>query len=99
MFRRQGPAWALPLPLSELERINFFCSSSLPLHLVARYSLSLQGRVNYYEHPLLYDYARAVMADPRTKEYLREDRELRAEFPPKPLAGLDEARPLAAVAP
>ena len=32
----------------------------------------------------------AVMADPRTAEYLREDRELRAEFPAKPIAGLDE---------
>jgi len=30
------------------------------------------------------------MADPRTAEYLREDPGLRTEFPPKPLAGLDE---------
>jgi len=68
-----------------------FLSDSLPLHLVALYSLSLLGRdFDYLGHPQLFDYCRAVMADPRTDEYLREDPTLRAEFPPKPIAGLDE---------
>jgi hypothetical protein len=58
---------------------------------VALYARSLQGRdFGYLNHPRLFDYARAVMADPRTREYLREDPGLRAEFPAKPLAGLDE---------
>jgi hypothetical protein len=41
-------------------------------------------------HPQLFDYCRAVMADPRTHKGLREDPVLRAEFSAKPLAGLDE---------
>jgi hypothetical protein len=67
------------------------CSDSLPLHFVADYSISLQGRdYDFLGHPLLYDYARGKMADPRTREYLREDLALRAEFPAEPLAGFDE---------
>jgi hypothetical protein len=89
-FARHGPCWAQPLPLHQLERINFFISDSLPLHLVALYARSLQGRdFDYLTHPQLFDYCRAVMADPRTREYLREDPGLRAEFPAKPIAGLD----------
>src|SRR5262245_48663642 len=91
LFSRHGPAWAQPLPLSESERIGFFLSDNLLLHLVALYSNSLQGRdYDYLGHLLFFDYARAVMADPRTPEYLREDPALRAEFPAKPIAGLDE---------
>jgi hypothetical protein len=77
--------------LHELERIKFFISECLPLHLVALYARSLQGRdYNVLEHPQLFDYCRAVMADPRTRQYWREDPGLRAEFPAKPIAGLDE---------
>jgi hypothetical protein len=86
-FSKHGPSWAQPLPLSEIERIGFFISDSSPLHFVGMYALSLQGRdYDCLGHPQLFDYCRAVMADPRTAEYLREDRELRAEFPAKPLA-------------
>jgi hypothetical protein len=90
-FLRQGPALGQPLPLSELERIKFFCSENNALHLVAQYAISLQARdFNYLSHPLFFDYARGVLASPRTKDYLREDWALLAEFPPKELAGLDE---------
>jgi hypothetical protein len=55
------------------------------------YSISLQARdFDYLGHPQLFDYARGVMADPRTHEDLRTDPALLAEFPPKELAGLDE---------
>jgi len=40
---------------------------------------------DYLGHPQLFDYARAVMADPRTPEGLRTDPVLLAEFPPKEL--------------
>jgi hypothetical protein len=86
-----APAGHNRYPLNELERIHFFISSSLPLHFVALYSLSLLGRdFDYLGHPQLFDHARAVMADPHTPEYLREDPRLREEFSPKPIAGLDE---------
>src|SRR5262249_42150258 len=90
-FARHGPCWAQPLPLSDLERVGFFCSDVLPLHLVAKYSYSLQARdFDYLSHPQLFDYARGVMASQQTKKYLREDPSLLAEFPPKELAGLDK---------
>jgi len=90
-FERHGPPWAQPLPLCILERIKCFLSDSLPLHFVAIFSLSLEGRdYDYLGHPQLFDHARALMADPRTLEYLRENPMMRAEFPPKPIAGLDD---------
>jgi hypothetical protein len=54
------------------------------------YANSLQQRkFDYLQHPLFYDYARGVMAHPECPDYLRGDRQLLAEFPPKPLPGLD----------
>jgi hypothetical protein len=88
---RYGPAWAQPLPLSEPEQISLLYGSDRPLYLLSYYSSSLEGRdYNYLEHPQFFDYGRAVMADPRTPEHLREDPDLQIHFPPKPLAGLDE---------
>jgi len=90
-FSRHGPSWAQPLPLSMIERIGFSISDYLPLHFVADYALSLHARdFDFLRHPLLYDYCRGRMADPRTPEYLREDFALQKEFPGKPIAGLDE---------
>jgi len=90
-FSRHGPAWAQPLPLNDLERIRFFLSDCLPLHLVGFYSYSLQGRDHdFRDHPLLYEHSRGVMACPYTQDYLRGDLDLLAEFPPKELPGLDE---------
>jgi hypothetical protein len=92
LHARHGPAWAQPLPLGEIERIKLCLQeTNLPLHFVAYYSFSLQGRdYDYLSHPQLFDYCRALMADPRIPQYLREDPALRAEFPPKPIAGLDD---------
>ena len=89
---KHGPAWAKPLPLGELARTRLCLQETdLSLHFLAFYSFSLQGRdYDYLGHPQLFDYCRALMADPRTPQYLREDPMLRAEFPGKALAGLDE---------
>ena len=88
---RYGPPWAQPLPVDELARFRLLDGTDKSLHLLAYYSESLEGRdFNYLEHPQLFDYGRAVMADPRTPERLREDPDLQILFPPKPLAGLDE---------
>jgi hypothetical protein len=88
---RYGPPWTQPLPVSELERFSLLDGTDKSRHLLAYYSESLDGRdYNYLEHPQFFDHGRAVMADPRTPEYLREDADLQILFPPKPLAGLDE---------
>jgi len=90
-FSRQGPGWAQPLPLSEDEHENILCSGFFHRHLVSFYSYSLQGRdFDYLGHPLLYDYCRGAMAAQFGEAGVWEDRQLLAEFPPKPLPGLDE---------
>src|SRR5262249_36432835 len=62
----QGPPWAQPLPLSEAEYVAFFIGDNSLLYLVGMYSRSLQGRdYDFLGHPLFFDYARAIMADPR----------------------------------
>jgi hypothetical protein len=91
-FSRQGPAWAQPLPLNEDERENILCSSYFQRHLVMFYSYSLDANdYDYLHHPLLYDFARGVMASPHIGEIsLLNDPKLLAEFPPKVLPGLGD---------
>jgi len=91
-FSRQGPAWANPLPLSEDEHETIMCSGFFHRRLVAYYSCSLQGRdFDHLGHPLFFDFARGVMASSHVGERgLHVASELLAEFPPKPLPGLDE---------
>jgi hypothetical protein len=87
---RHAPAWAQPLPLSEIEHEKIMCSGYFHRHLLSFYSYSLQGRdFNFLEHPLFYDYCRGAMAAHLGEAGLQNDRKLLAEFPPKPLAGLD----------
>jgi hypothetical protein len=90
-FKRQGPDWAQPLPLSEDEHENILCSGFFRRHLVTYYSYSLQARdFDYLGHPLFFDYCRGAMAAHLGEAGLWDDRELLAEFPPKALPGLDE---------
>jgi hypothetical protein len=58
--------------------------------LVVYYTNSLRGlNFDYLTHPLFFDYARGVLAHPQCPDHLRDEEELLAEFPPKPLPGLD----------
>jgi hypothetical protein len=90
-FCRQGPAWAQPLPLNEIEREKLYCSGYFHQHLLGCYSESLQARdFDYLNHPLLFDYARGMLAAGVVGEAgLLADAEVLAEFPPRPLPGLD----------
>ena len=64
-FARHGPAWSPLLPLSAAERIAMFLSDDGALHLIVLYSLSLHARdYDFLRHPLFFDYARGLMADP-----------------------------------
>jgi len=90
-FARHGPAWSPPLPLSTAERIAMLLSDDNELFLVMLYSISLHARdYDFLGHPLFFDYARGLMADPRTPEGVREDPVLCAEYPGRPITGLDE---------
>jgi len=91
-WKKYGPVWAQPLPISDLECIHLSWSDNLSMHLLEMYALSLQGRdYEFLGHPGFFRYCRGVMAAeyPRSN-YLREDPALQIEFPPKELAGLDE---------
>jgi hypothetical protein len=86
-FSRHGPAWAPQLPLGF--EIPPLLRGGGPLHLLGRYAQSLEiTGYNYREHPQLYPFACGVMAHPAAPACVRDDPELKAEFPPKPLPGL-----------
>ena len=76
-----------PLPLiyyDEMEKI--LCSGDMHRHLVVYYSYSLRRQgFNYLKHPLFFDYARALLADPDCPSHLQGDPELLADFPPQML--------------
>lgn len=92
-FSRHGPSHLQPLPLVHCdEQEKILCSGDMDRHLVVHYSNSLQhSKYNYLEHPLFFDYARGVVAlpDEIQASYGLSSDELLAEFPPKPLLGLD----------
>jgi hypothetical protein len=90
-FARWAPHQYGPLPISEDERENNFCSGDFRRHLVAQYSTSLQARdYDYLNHPLFFDYARGALAEDHAEMFgLAVDQEILREFPPKKLQGLD----------
>jgi hypothetical protein len=86
-FSKHGPEWAQQLPLGF--EIPPLLRGSGPLRLLGHYAQSLEFlSYNCLEHPQLYDFCRGVMAHPDAPEHVRNDPELLAEFPPKPLPGL-----------
>ena len=86
-FSKNGPGWAQRLPLSLEECLSRMQSS--PGILLAHYSSSLWRQdYDYRRHPLFDDYCRGVLAHPDCPDFLREDPDLRCEFPPKSLPGI-----------
>jgi hypothetical protein len=85
-FSKHGPSWAQPLPLGA-DYVAMIRGGG-PLHLLGLYALSLEMMdYDFLAHPQFYDFCRGVMASPHS-DHLRNDRELLAEFAPKPLPGL-----------
>ena len=83
-FHDSGPTWAQPLPLSNDEREELKCGGRL--HILAWYARSLCCLDwNYRLHPPFFDYACAVMAAPFTPDFIKNDRDLQEQFPPRPL--------------
>jgi hypothetical protein len=89
-FRQHGPLWAPPLPLNYADCEKLEHDADPRIELVGHYAFSLRALVwDYKTHPLFVDFCRGLMAYARTPSYLKEDPELLAEFPPRPLAGID----------
>jgi hypothetical protein len=84
-FSKHGPSWAQPLPL--VEEYFSMLEDDGPLYLLGHYAFSLEvNSYEFWEHPLIYDFCRGMMASPYCK--MRNDSDLLKEFPPKILPGL-----------
>jgi hypothetical protein len=86
-FATTGPTWAQPLP------VDTECSALLkargPMHLLGLYACSLSMlSYDYRVHPTFHAFGCGVMAHPRAPSHVRDDPDLQAEFPAKPLPGL-----------
>jgi hypothetical protein len=88
--RETAPPWARDLPVSESDfskRLNELAPRQQLLQFFG-YSVRAFGWV-YKPHPSFPIYARGFMSYDFAPEELRNDPDLRKEFPPRPLAGLD----------
>jgi hypothetical protein len=91
-FRVDVP-WAPPLPLRSEEIELLKDADDHRLNLVGLFADSLEGENwDYQLHPRFNDYASGLMAYRHTPADLRNDRELRQEFPPRRLKGLCDGR-------
>jgi len=88
-FEEHKPRWAPSLPLSIAECEKLERAGSNRLKLVGYYGRSQMASEWDKRHPSFHAHACGVMASPHTPDYLRNDPELLAEFPPRPLEGLD----------
>jgi hypothetical protein len=87
-FAATGPAWAQPLPVGD-EISPLLRATSGPMCLLGHYACSLMMMsYDYLGHPQPFDYFCGVMAHPRAPDHIRDDPELRCEFPAKGLPGL-----------
>jgi hypothetical protein len=89
-FARHAACRFQPLTLTFYDdQEDALCSGDLNRHVVVYYSYSLRGQgFDYLKHPGFYEYGRGLLADPDCPIDLRDDQELLADFPPKPLPGL-----------
>jgi hypothetical protein len=86
-FALDGPAWAQPLPLGT--ECNAFFRARGAMHLLGLYALSLElTGFDYQGHPKFHEFGCGVMANEAAPAHVRDDPELREEFPAKPLPGL-----------
>jgi hypothetical protein len=88
LFAETAPAWAIPLPVGD-EISPLLRADSGPLCLLGSYACSLMMMsYDYRGHPSFHAYSCGVMAHQRAPNHVRDDPELRAEFPAKELPGL-----------
>ena len=88
--RKSAPPWARDLPVSESDfgkHRNELTPRQQLLRFFA-YSLRAFGW-EYEQHPPFPTYARGIMSYAFAPDELCNDPDLRKEFPPRPLAGID----------
>ena len=82
----KGPAWAQPLPVGD--EISPLLGATGAMCLLGNYSCSLMMMsYDYLGHPSFFDYGCGVMAHPHAPDHIRDDPELRCEFPPRNCRG------------
>jgi hypothetical protein len=82
--------WGVTLPLALEDCVTAMACRGGPGFLLAHYSYSLWCReYDFLRHPRFDIYSSGVMARADAPKYLRNDPEMLAAFPPKPLDGLD----------
>src|SRR5262245_14635615 len=86
-FRETAPPWAPDLPVSSAEWEKMIGSKSNGIALVGYFGRSW-ACANWGIHPPFRDYACGLMACEHTPEHLRNDLQLRQEFPQRELPGL-----------
>jgi len=98
-FRTHGPPWGQPLPVSwpklcRWARIGKFLEAGILAPDNARWELLASFAISWFEtkfdptHPSFNRFARGMMAEKNTPARLRNNPELRKEYPPKRLATL-----------
>jgi len=86
--RRCAPIWALPLPV-HCDELDHILNRPLPRQLLLqKFACSMRHYDWDLRHPPLPNWARTVMAYKGAPDILREDADLRAEFPPRKLCEL-----------
>jgi hypothetical protein len=88
-FRESAPHWAPELPVSSADCEKMIRSKSNKIALVGYFGRSW-ACANWGPHPSFRDYCCGLMASPHCPEHIRNDPELRKEFPPRELPDLDE---------
>jgi hypothetical protein len=86
LFVDDAPDWA-PLPVGD--EIPPLLGTTGPMHLLGLYAASLKAAgYNFLQHPTFNVFGCGVMAHPCAPGHVRNDQELRCEFPARELPGL-----------
>jgi hypothetical protein len=86
MFATEWPDWG-PLPLGQ--ECTPLLQAKGAMHLLGCYAFSLELMCyDYLGHPSFYRYGCGMMAHPDAPEHVRDDIDLRVEFPARELPGL-----------
>jgi hypothetical protein len=94
-FKKENPAWPdLPVSEAALDRLQADLAQQCPRDprklLLLEFALSQRDHLWDPQHPRFRAYACSVMAHKRAPDTIREDDELKKEFPPQPLIELFE---------
>src|SRR5262249_45807834 len=90
LFRETAPHWSPELPLNAAEWEKMISGKSNEIAVVGYFGRSW-ACANWGPHPTFRDYVCGLMACEFTPSHIRDDSELRKEYPPRELPGLDQS--------